>query len=245
MLASWWGLLALPPGYLLVANFGPALAAATLTLASGGTPALEALLAGLFRWRVGIQWYAFALLAPPGVWGVALGAHVLLGGRLADLSERVPWYVVLPALALGVVHEAGEELGWRGYVLPRLLARYRPLAASFIVAALWGGWHLPAFWAQGDLAGGLPLGWWWLALVAYAILFTWLYLRSGGSLLLAALFHAAINMLPAALPAPLAGPEAWRPYALQATLWTALALAVTVAGLSRGTGVASPPARAA
>jgi membrane protease YdiL (CAAX protease family) len=118
----------------------------------------------------------------------AIGLHVLLG---ASYTYRAGGPLLL-SLILGVL-VLGEELGWRGYALPRLQARYGSLAASLILGALWAAWHL----INATIPG---MGAYWHSFAAFAlfvipqtILFTWLANRTRGSVLLAWLFHAAIN----------------------------------------------------
>jgi membrane protease YdiL (CAAX protease family) len=87
----------------------------------------------------------------------------------------------------------GEELGWRGYALPRLSAAQTPLIASIIVGILWGLWHLPLFWIRDSIQADIPIAWFMVSIVAESILYTWVYRHTQGSVLLVGLFHAAIN----------------------------------------------------
>jgi uncharacterized protein len=87
----------------------------------------------------------------------------------------------------------GEELSWRGFALPRLLSRHNALAASLILGVLWALWHLPLVWTEGSAMYLQPV---WLLLVdipAKAVLYTWVFLRTRGSVLLAVLLHGATN----------------------------------------------------
>ena len=88
----------------------------------------------------------------------------------------------------------GEELGWRGYALPLLLEKRSALMASLILGVLWGLWHLPTFLVPGTPQYGLPLPAFVLLTVEYSILMTWVYLNTKGSVLIATLFHGAINL---------------------------------------------------
>jgi hypothetical protein len=90
----------------------------------------------------------------------------------------------------------GEELGWRAFLLPRLLERNSPLAASFLVALAWALWHTPIDLTAGFLVqgpGALLARFLWTLPVT--ILFTWLYLRCRGALLTALFMHASLGML--------------------------------------------------
>lgn len=98
----------------------------------------------------------------------------------------------------------GEEIGWRGFALPRLLAGRSALRASLLLGTIWGLWHVPRVWAQFEGPAGLPFAWFVLGsvlqTVATAILFTWVYHSTRGSLLLALLFHAAYSVAGLFLP---------------------------------------------
>jgi membrane protease YdiL (CAAX protease family) len=87
----------------------------------------------------------------------------------------------------------GEEIGWRGYALPKLLQSHSAVAANLILGILWGGWHLPTFFVPGAPQAGIPFVAFLLFTTGASVLFTWLYLHTRGSLLLATLFHGAIN----------------------------------------------------
>ena len=92
----------------------------------------------------------------------------------------------------------GEEGGWRGFALPRLQKRFDPLLASVIVAAFWGLWHLPlhltGYYSQvfGNPLNGILLQ--MFSIIPLALIFTWLYNRSKGSLLVMVLLHTAVNV---------------------------------------------------
>jgi membrane protease YdiL (CAAX protease family) len=85
----------------------------------------------------------------------------------------------------------GEEVGWRGYALPQLQRGLRPLPASLILAVAWWLWHLEFFLLDDVPLARFPA--YLVEVAAVAIILTWLYNRSGGSILLAVVFHAAYN----------------------------------------------------
>jgi membrane protease YdiL (CAAX protease family) len=102
-------------------------------------------------------------------------------------------------LLLIFVGALGEETGWRGYALPQLQRRFSPLASSLILAALWFGWHLPQFLVIAtyrDFGPAQYLGM-FLGLACGAVVLTWLYNRSGGSILLVAVWHGLYNVVAA------------------------------------------------
>lgn len=171
------------------ALFGPALAAIIVSTVADGRPGLKDLLGRTVRWRVGARWYAVALGLPAVLALTAAGMHLLLGaptpvefGGLSVLS-----FVVFVLIV-------GEELGWRGYALPKLLARRSALTASLILGALWGAWHLPTFFVPGAPQYGLPFSAFVLLTMAYSVLIGWVYVHSRGSVLIAMLMHGAINL---------------------------------------------------
>lgn len=202
----------LPQAVLALAGFGPMLAAMIVAAWQGGREGLAALLGRLGRWRVAARWYAVALLGPPLLFILALALAALLGSPV-DLAQAPalqaaraqnvsPLILLLPYFAVLFVTLLGEEVGWRGYALPALLAQHRPLTASLVLGLLWGLWHLPMTWipALGAGIASVPLGWFALDIVGMSVLFTWLFLHSDGSLLLANLLHAANNTAAAFLP---------------------------------------------
>ena len=225
-------LVAVSPLLGLPGLFGPAIAAIVTTAVAEGRPGLRDLLGRILRWRVGARWYAIALGLPVVLAGAAAGTHLLLGGpavlRVGALSLLEPVLFVLII---------GEELGWRGYALPRLLARRSALAASLILGLLWGLWHLPTFFVPGTPQHGLPISAFLLLTMAYSVLFTWIYLHTGGSVLLATLFHGAINLSQGLL---LGGLDPARTYWLLAAVY-GLAALVLASGSARTLG--EPPSR--
>ncbi len=94
-----------------------------------------------------------------------------------------------------VLGQAGEELGWRGYALPRLAARFGYAWSSLIIGTIWALWHLPLFYIAGADKTGQSFPIWGLSVIALSVAITWLYDHTGGSLLLTMLMHAATNNL--------------------------------------------------
>mgnify|MGYP001765756476 CR=1 FL=1 len=175
-------------------SFGPSLAA--LVLAAREQGGVRALLRSCVRRRFGGRWYAAALLGPPLLVALALGATLMLGqspGAPANLDKAV-WLPVLFPVILVLGGPLGEELGWRGYLLPRLLQRAAPLQASLAVAAFWFLWHVPLFWLEGAAQKGGSIALFAVMVAAFSVLFTWLWLGTGGSLLAALLAHTMINL---------------------------------------------------
>ena len=119
----------------------------------------------------------------------------------------------------------GEELGWRGYSLPKLLTGRSALSASLILGVLWGAWHLPTFFVPGAPQYGLPFSAFVLLTIAYSVVFTWVYLHTRGSVLIATLLHGAINLSQGIL----GGIDPAREYWLLVAVYGVAALALVVA----------------
>jgi membrane protease YdiL (CAAX protease family) len=188
------------PGWLMIPNlvgsWGPFFAALAVTGILEGKPGVKKLLARLLVWRVGFQWYLVVFLLPLVILFAALGIFALQGGAVGRFDPG-QWYAVLlvPVFAL-LFGPLGEELGWRGYALPRLQRSYSALWSSLIVGVLWAFWHAPAYWAPaGTAISGQPVtllavGWYLIFTIGIAILHTWIYNNTKASVLIAILFHA-------------------------------------------------------
>jgi uncharacterized protein len=148
------------------------------------------------------------------------GVFVVLGGSWSEaapgfLAGNLAWLPVL-ILVSALTDGLGEELGWRGFALPRLLSRWPPLTASLLLGLVWATWHLPLLWTEGRTLDGHPAWLLFLDLGAKSIIFTWVFLRTRGSVLIAVLLHAANNVF---VVSPTASPTG------------SLALPVTAVGL--------------
>lgn len=203
------------------ALFGPALAAIIVAVVTDGAPGLRDLLGRLVRWRVEARWYAVVLGLPVVLALIAAGLHLLLGPQTSvDFGALSVLNFVVFILIVG------EELGWRGYALPRLLAERSVLAASLILGALWSAWHLPTFFAPGAPQYGLPFSAFVLLTMAYSVVIGWVYVHTRGSVLIATLLHGAINLSQGFF---LGGVDPAREYWLLAAVYVAVALVLVVA----------------
>ena len=184
-----------------IGAFGPTLAALLLTVLMSGRAGLKRLLRPLLTWRVHIGWYLFSFLITAVGALIAIGLHVWLGGARPTFNDPAQLYLVIPVfLYVLFTSVLGEEIGWRGYALPRLQARHSALHASLILGLVWGAWHLPLFWMAGNFHQQIPISLFLLQTTGFSILYTWMYNHTRGSLLLAHLFHAASNTTIGVLP---------------------------------------------
>ncbi|HEX3917657.1 MAG TPA: CPBP family intramembrane glutamic endopeptidase [Caulobacteraceae bacterium] len=187
---------------IVVAVWAPTISAVAVSLIFGGLTGLRALALRALR-PASIVWIAVAFFTIPAV---------LL---LAGLAERVaapggPPFIDLHALAVGAPTALlasltslaifangglGEEPGWRGFALPRLLQVMGPLPAALTLGAIWGVWHLPAFLAQGGLAHA-SFGLFLVSALAMSVFMTWIYLHANGNFLVAGVIpHLVANLI--------------------------------------------------
>ena len=213
-------------------RFGPLIAALLLTGTYEGRAGLKALCKKLLIWRVHPGWYAFAFLGTAAVALGAIGIHVVLGGTRPQFNDPSQLYLIIPVfLYVLFLSVAGEETGWRGYALPHLQARWGALPASLIIGLVWGVWHLPLFWMNGDFHTQIPFWLFVLQDVALSVVMTWLFNGTGGSLLLVHLFHAASNTTIGVLPIlPQDTGGQIRPLAIAVALLLIVAVIVIAAG---------------
>lgn len=180
---------AIPKTIPLVGLFGPAFAAAIV----GGRAGVRDIVTRLRRWRFPVIWYATAALLMPVCYAVALrvegalsgfdSAALAIGHSLGFLAASFVWLLFVTA---------GEEIGWRGFALPRLLdlgmSRW---SASLALGIVWALWHLPLYLVPGQ--SSMPYSLFVALTVGQSLIYTSLYLQSGGSLLPALLLHATTD----------------------------------------------------
>jgi hypothetical protein len=226
-------------------TWAPAWAALACAAALYGRAGLRDLGRRLVLWRVSWWWYPVVLLGPL-VFSLLVAGIAMLLGEAWDAARPPALTLSIPALTLtflilALTDGLGEELGWRGYLLPRLLIRHRAFAASLIVGLYWWFWHLPSVFTAGAAMEGQPL---WLLLtdlLAKSLLFTYVFLGTQGSVLMAILLHASTNLFFVSPPAPSDG-DLTVPLVALALKWVlAAALFVRLPrafGDGRGTGSA-------
>jgi uncharacterized protein len=176
------------------AVWAPNIAAFVITLATGGWFAIRDLFDRLLRWRVGLWVWAIALGFHPALMLVVEAVGLAFGDPLPTWSN---WQALglglisLPLIALGPL---GEELGWRGYLLPRMLERMRPLSAALILGAIWMIWHVPAFLLSGVPQSNMSFPIFAIGGIAFNVFTTWLFLNARQSILIAGIIpHTLAN----------------------------------------------------
>ncbi|MGN8551357.1 UNVERIFIED_CONTAM: CPBP family intramembrane metalloprotease [Microbacterium sp. SLM126] len=200
LLAPRWTDASSPAAYalLFVLTAVPALLVWT---AGSRIPRLANLLGSILSPRSPWWTYAVALLLFPAATALGGGLVVLAGGDLGSFASPFAesWSSILTVFGLTLLFGGplGEEVGWRGWLLPTLQLRLSPLLASLMVGLVWGLWHLPLH-LRGDYDADMGAGPAGFALriassCLLAVLFTWLYNRSRGGLLVMILLHTSVN----------------------------------------------------
>ena len=209
----------------LFGTFVPALVALGLTARVEGRAGASALLARLFRWEVRARWYVFALGYIAAIKLTVALLHRLLTGAWPRFGDT-PWYLMIAATLFSTVigGQTGEEVGWRGYALPRLAARIGLGAASVVLGVIWASWHLPLFFLHGADTYGQSFPVYLLQVTALSVAIAWLYWRTGGSLLLTMLMHAAVNNTKDIVPSAVAAPGNPLSPSASRVAWLGLAL---------------------
>ncbi|GAA3383007.1 CPBP family intramembrane glutamic endopeptidase [Cryptosporangium minutisporangium] len=183
-------------GMLPGAYLGPLSAAFIVTALTEGRAGLRQWAKRLLRWRVGWFWYVTILIAVPAtILLVTLTLPGAVDGLAAPSLQVLALFLPLLVLQF-VTTAAAEEPGWRDFALPRLQDRFGPVIGTTILGVLWGCWHLPLFCTEW---GGWPdVSWiepvlFVASCVPLSLVMTWLFNRTGQSLPIVMVFHAAIN----------------------------------------------------
>jgi membrane protease YdiL (CAAX protease family) len=199
---------------------GPVVAALVVIAVTEGRAGYRDLFARLTRWRVGWTWWAVAIAMPLAVLAVAAAANVTLwdapapdlaGLAWADIGLFTAWRFIDP-----LDGPIGEEPGWRAYALPRLQEKSSPLRAGVLLGVVVALWHLPLITSGMLTPFGLPVTF------AITLVYVWLVNRTGGSALLAVVFHVAQGAISSAALG-FTGADADRMGWLTGALWCVIA----------------------
>jgi hypothetical protein len=169
----------------VIAIYSPGIAGVLLVLRHYGLKGLGSYLRRLTLWRAPLIWWLFLILGIPAVVYIAAA----IKGTISDPFPFVPWFKMLPALALALFLGPIEEFGWRGLALPLLQRRFAPFWAGLILGGIWALWHVPSFFISG-----MPQTTWsvlpyFLGIIAISVILTPLFNVTRGSLLISILFH--------------------------------------------------------
>jgi uncharacterized protein len=198
-----WAPLHLPDSLVAVGGLAPAISAFLVLAITSGKPGILRLLRSMVHWRIGLGWYLLALLGFPFL---NFLAFLPIPGTLSDLaapdSRLLQVYLREMAISLTIgIAPLWEEVGWRGFALPRIQRQYGPVVGTLILGALWGLWHLPFLFGplaktgpHATVAGAtVALAELSIGLMGLSVVMTWMLNNCGGSTLLAILIHAAFD----------------------------------------------------
>jgi membrane protease YdiL (CAAX protease family) len=179
----------------IVAVYAPSISALVITAVTGGPSGLRDLVSRLFRWRVGLRWYLIVLLGMPAICIISADLGAWWAGQPIGVGPGYWWLSPQPFLLSLLIDPGplGEELGWRGFALPRLLRGRSALSASIILGLVWGVWHLPAFFVSGLPQNQFAFPVFLAGSVALSVLMAWVYQNTQGSVLFAVLIHWLFN----------------------------------------------------
>jgi membrane protease YdiL (CAAX protease family) len=222
------GLFAVGGPVFLLGVFAPAFVALAMTARNEGREGVRRLLGRIGHWQVALRFYLFAVgytvatkLGGAIIHRVAIGVWPPFG----DAS----WVLMLGAILISTWVQAGEEIGWRGYALPRLTESIGLSAASVLLGVIWAVWHLPLFVLPNTGSEGQSFPLYVSHVTAVSIAMAWLYWKTDGSLLLVMLMHASINNTSEFIPARVPGAEDSWSFSGSVVGWASVAVAWLIA----------------
>jgi membrane protease YdiL (CAAX protease family) len=197
---------------MLLGSFMPSLVAIALTAHGDGRRGVRELLGRLLLWRVGLRWYVFALTFLAVVKLVVAALYRVTTGGWPQFGDQPVAAILVAIVVSGIVGgPLGEEIGWRGYALPRLTQRWGLAPASLLLGVVWACWHLPLFFLAGLTTYsdqyGQSFPTYLLQVTAFSVAIAWLMGNTRGSLLLAVMMHSAINQTKDIVPSKVAGAD--------------------------------------
>lgn len=167
-------------------QYAPALGALAFCLFMGNPQVFTDILKRLRPQRAHLKWYACSVLLP--VLLIALSALLLsvLGLPYQPWGGDALFYILnIVFMLFGCF---GEEIGWRGFLLPTLQKRFSPFASSLMIGTVWGAWHIN--FSYGILGFLLFT----ITTMDLSIIFTWIYNQTSGSVLAMGILHLALNI---------------------------------------------------
>lgn len=177
---------------------GPAISAFVVLFLIKGNVGISSLKDKIIKHRVGFRWILVAL-SPIFLLLVSLPIGYFLSGSwfnfkqfIADnlFSQTSTFLWILPLISYGIF----EEIGWRGFALPRLQKKFNALTATFILSIFWFLWHFPMFFYRFDFSIGMVIGF-YLGLLSGSILFTFIFNSTKGSVLMTIIWHVLWNFV--------------------------------------------------
>jgi membrane protease YdiL (CAAX protease family) len=168
---------------------GPFVGGALVTAFADGSQGLKTFFSRIVRWRVGLRWYAVAIFLPLVLRLAAFGLNILSGAKIVAEPQWPAWSdLLMESLVFSIIIGIGEEPGFRGFALPRLMKGRSALTASLILGALHTIWHAPLLISGEETLVIIPI------IFSGAVLNTWLFNHTNGSVFLALILHASVDL---------------------------------------------------
>ena len=178
---------------LILPAVGPALAAVIVQRALVGKKGTNFWFRSLWRWKAGVRWLVVSVTLPAVLLLAESVVERVLGLTASGIVSQRTAGLVFGAFVIALVSNPWEEVGWRGFALPRLQKDHSAFFATLVVGILWALWHLPLFfWAENPMSQ-YPFLLWSVNTIAEAFIYTWLYNSTQGSVLAVALYHVLNN----------------------------------------------------
>jgi len=206
-----------------IGAISPALVAIFITAKTQGAGGVKLLIDQISFKNTGVRWYVFAIAFFALIKGLAALVFFFLYNSWPPFGTT-SWYLMLGAIAISMWVQAGEEIGWRGYALPRLSKRFGLALSSVLLGIIWALWHLPLFYFEtaDTFHRSFPL--YALQVTGLSVIMAWLFWKVNGNLLPLMVFHAAINNTKDIVPS--ASEASTSPFTLNASPigWISVAL---------------------
>jgi membrane protease YdiL (CAAX protease family) len=179
--------------------YGPTISGIMTTLFFDGRKGVFELIKKFFIWKVPLKYYVYLILLPLLFVSIGIGLYSQFIGHIGAFNKMAFLSIPMILLAGSYAGPLGEELGWRGFLLPELQKKHTNLKSAIIIGCIWFIWHIPLWWApfgtlvSGDPLSLIPVFTYFIMLICLSIIITWLVINSKGSVLIAVLFHLSIN----------------------------------------------------
>lgn len=208
--------------------FSPAIAALLIAGATEKWTGIKDVLKHYLLWRFPVRWYLLALFLVPAIFLAAI--LIIFGGSVGPLlTNNSPFFVAASFLFLMFI-TSGEEIGWRGFALPRIQNVIRnPWIASIVLGVIWGAWHLPQYLAPGQ--PNIPLLPFMAFITGLSTVYTILFNHTQGSLLLAVALHASTDIVPRIVQTGALPSEVW--WLISGLIWVSGAILYMIAKVTR------------
>ncbi|QAA32401.1 CPBP family intramembrane glutamic endopeptidase [Clostridium manihotivorum] len=183
--------------FFAIGAFMPTIMAIIFTGFFYGTDGVKNLLKKGIIWRINPLYYIFILFYVVSSFFVPLWFCNITGSSYNfDISMNFNSVLLNFFLVLLLGGPLGEEFGWRGFALTKLQNKLNPIYSSIILGVIWSCWHLPLFFIQGTPQYGIPFSLFIISVMCLSLVFTWIYNRTHGSVLMTILLHTLYNITP-------------------------------------------------